>query len=106
MVAFVHHFRWERDSIGGHRAGADRSGQLHGMLQVGGDRLDRLRTVAVPAFLTMLMIPLTFSIANGLAFRITLGRCRRFSGANFAKSTRWWRVLTLLFLARFYMGKG
>jgi AGZA family xanthine/uracil permease-like MFS transporter len=27
--------------------------------------------IAIPAFLTMAMIPLTFSIANGLAFGIT-----------------------------------
>jgi AGZA family xanthine/uracil permease-like MFS transporter len=58
--------------------------------------------IAIPAFLTMLGIPLTFSIANGLAFgfcaytllKILRGRFREVS----------WMVygLTILFMARFW----
>jgi AGZA family xanthine/uracil permease-like MFS transporter len=52
-----------------HRAGADHRRQPHGV-GGGGDRLEDPE-VAVPAFLTMMTIPLTFSIANGLAFGFT-----------------------------------
>jgi AGZA family xanthine/uracil permease-like MFS transporter len=63
--------------------------------------------IAIPAFLTMLAIPLTYSIANGLAFgfcaytliKVLRGRFRQVS----------WMVygLTVLFLVRFYyLGKG
>src|SRR5580658_9027151 len=58
--------------------------------------------IAIPAFLTMLAIPLTYSIANGLAFgfcaytliKLLRGKFRRVS----------WMVygLTVLFLVRFY----
>ena len=63
--------------------------------------------VGIPAFLTMLLIPLTFSIANGLAFgftafvliRLIAGRARELSWMTY--------LLALLFLARFaYLGKG
>lgn len=63
--------------------------------------------VGIPAFLTMLLIPLTFSIANGLAFgftafvliRMISGRARELSWMTY--------LLALLFLARFaYLGKG
>ena len=58
--------------------------------------------VAIPAFLTMLAIPLTFSIANGLAFgfvawtllKILSGRFREVSWAVYA--------LTALFIVRFW----
>jgi AGZA family xanthine/uracil permease-like MFS transporter len=62
-------------------------------------------TLAIPAFLTIVMIPLTYSIANGLAFgfivfvliRLLLGRGREVHWLMY--------VLTLLFIARFvYMG--
>ena len=54
---------------GGHRAGADRGGEPDGVA-VAEIEWDDLR-VALPAFLTMITIPLTFSIANGLAFGLT-----------------------------------
>jgi AGZA family xanthine/uracil permease-like MFS transporter len=63
--------------------------------------------VAIPAFLTVITIPLTFSIANGLAFGITAyaglkllrGKARRGDWLLF--------VLAALFVARFiYMGKA
>ncbi|MDX2269902.1 MAG: NCS2 family permease [Bryobacter sp.] len=63
--------------------------------------------VAIPAFLTIIAIPLTFSIANGLAFGFvayTLLKLLRGKGAQVG-----WLVyvLTALFLARFiYLGKG
>ena len=63
--------------------------------------------IAIPAFLTLIGIPLTFSIANGLAFGITshavltlvCGRARRKDWLLF--------VLALLFTLRFiYLAKG
>ena len=63
-------------------------------------------TVAMPAFLTVVAIPLTYSIANGLAIgfcaytllRLALGRFREVSWFMYA--------LTALFLIRFsYMGR-
>ncbi len=62
--------------------------------------------IAIPAFLTMIAIPLTFSIANGLAFgfigytllKVLRGRFREVSWMVY--------VLTGLFVVRFwYMGK-
>jgi adenine/guanine/hypoxanthine permease len=63
--------------------------------------------LALPAFLTIVTIPLTFSIANGLAFGFisyTLLKLLRGRGAEI----NWLvYVLTALFLARFvYLGKG
>jgi adenine/guanine/hypoxanthine permease len=61
----------------------------------------------ISAFLTLILIPLTFSIANGLAFgftsyvliRVISGRGRELSWMTY--------VLTALFLVRFaYLGKG
>jgi adenine/guanine/hypoxanthine permease len=57
--------------------------------------------VAVPAFLTMMAIPLTFSIANGLAFgftsytvmKVLRGKYRQVSGLMY--------ILTAIFIARF-----
>jgi AGZA family xanthine/uracil permease-like MFS transporter len=63
--------------------------------------------IAIPAFLTMLAIPLTYSIANGLAFgfcaytliKVLRGRFRQVSWMVYA--------LTVLFLVRFfYLGKS
>lgn len=62
---------------------------------------------AIPAFLTITAIPLTFSIANGLAFGFTAHTLLRvFSGRY--KEVNWVvYVLTALFLVRFvYMGRG
>ena len=62
---------------------------------------------AIPAFLTMMTIPLTFSIANGLAFGFcahTLLKVLRGQGREVN-----WLVygLTALFIARFiYLGRG
>ncbi len=63
--------------------------------------------VAIPAFLTMMMIPLTFSIANGLAFGFTTFTLLKVFRGQFRKVNAVVYVLTLLFLLRFYyMGKG
>jgi AGZA family xanthine/uracil permease-like MFS transporter len=63
--------------------------------------------VAIPAFLTITVIPLTFSIANGIAFGFvcyTLLKVLRGKG----KEVGWLvYVLTALFLLRFiYLGRG
>ena len=57
--------------------------------------------VAIPAFLTLVMIPLTYSIANGLGIGITsFALLKLFSGK--AKRTDWLLfVLAALFVARF-----
>ena len=63
-------------------------------------------TTAVPAFLTMMMIPLTFSIANGLAFGFTTFTLLKIFRGEFRRVNAVVYVLTLLFLVRFYyMGK-
>jgi AGZA family xanthine/uracil permease-like MFS transporter len=64
-------------------------------------------SVAVPAFLTMLMIPLTFSIANGLAFGFTAFTLLKVCRGEFRKVNPVVYILTLLFMLRFYyMGRG
>jgi AGZA family xanthine/uracil permease-like MFS transporter len=63
--------------------------------------------VAVPAFLTLITIPLTFSIANGLAFGIvSFAVLQLFTGK--AKLKDWMLfLLAALFILRFiYMAKG
>lgn len=63
--------------------------------------------VAIPAFLTMVTIPLTFSIANGLAFGFTAYALIRILRGEFRKLHWFVYLLTALFLARFYyLGKG
>jgi AGZA family xanthine/uracil permease-like MFS transporter len=61
--------------------------------------------VAIPAFLTVIAIPLTFSIANGLAFGITAYAALKLARGQ-AKPSDWLLfVLAALFVARFiYMG--
>ncbi|USQ95748.1 NCS2 family permease [Caulobacter sp. RL271] len=61
--------------------------------------------VAIPAFLTVIAIPLTFSIANGLAFGITAFAALKLLRGQ-AKPGDWLLfVLAALFVARFiYMG--
>jgi AGZA family xanthine/uracil permease-like MFS transporter len=61
--------------------------------------------VAIPAFLTVITIPLTFSIANGLAFGITSYALLKLVRGQ-AKPSDWLLyVLAALFVARFiYMG--
>ena len=63
--------------------------------------------VAVPAFLTMTTIPLTFSIANGLAFGFTSYTLLKLLSGEGRKVNWIVYVLTALFLVRFfYLGKG
>ena len=63
--------------------------------------------VAIPAFLTVIAIPLTFSIANGLAFGITAYAGLKLARGQ-ARAKDWLLfVLAALFVARFtYMGKA
>jgi AGZA family xanthine/uracil permease-like MFS transporter len=63
--------------------------------------------VAIPAFLTMLAIPLTFSIANGLAFGFTAYTLMHVLRGKFRQVNWMVYVLTALFLVRFYyLGKS
>ncbi|WP_321473777.1 NCS2 family permease [uncultured Paludibaculum sp.] len=63
--------------------------------------------VAIPAFLTLASIPLTFSIANGLAFGFTSHTLLRVIAGEWRKVNWLVYVLTALFLLRFfYLGKG
>jgi len=64
-------------------------------------------TVAIPAFLTLITIPLTFSIANGLAFGITSYALLRLLTGKITKADWLLLVLAALFILRFvYMAKG
>ena len=61
--------------------------------------------IAVPAFLTMTTIPLTFSIANGIAFGFTAYTLLKILRGEFRKVNWLVYVLTALFIARFlYLG--
>jgi AGZA family xanthine/uracil permease-like MFS transporter len=63
--------------------------------------------VGVPAFLTMMTIPLTFSIANGLAFGFTAFTLMKVARGKFRQVNWLMYLLTALFLARFvYLAKG
>jgi AGZA family xanthine/uracil permease-like MFS transporter len=57
--------------------------------------------VAIPAFITMAMIPFTFSIANGLAFGITAYALLKLLRGRIARSDWLLVVLAVLFVARF-----
>ncbi len=62
---------------------------------------------AIPAFLTMLGIPLMFSIANGLAFGFTAWTLIRVLRGRFREVNWMVYALTALFVLRFwYMGKN
>lgn len=63
--------------------------------------------IAIPAFLTMLTIPLTFSIANGLAFGFTAFTLLKVLRGK-SRAVNWLvYLLTALFIARFvYLSKG
>ncbi|CAN7338263.1 NCS2 family permease [Caulobacter sp. LjRoot300] len=64
-------------------------------------------TVAIPAFLTLITIPLTFSIANGLAFGITSYAVLRLLTGKITKADWLLLVLAALFVVRFvYLAKG
>jgi len=56
---------------------------------------------AIPAFLTMAMIPLTFSIANGLAFGITAYAMLKLLRGRIGRTDWLLLVLAALFVARF-----
>ncbi len=63
--------------------------------------------VAIPAFLTLVTIPLTFSIANGLAFGFTAYALLRILRGEFRRTHWLVYLLAALFIARFfYLGKG
>ncbi len=57
--------------------------------------------VAIPAFLTVAMIPLTFSIANGLAFGITAHALLKLLRGRATRADWLLMVLAALFVARF-----
>lgn len=60
---------------------------------------------AIPAFLTVAMIPLTFSIANGLAFGITAHAALKIVRGTITRGDWFLLVLALLFVFRFvWMG--
>ena len=63
--------------------------------------------ISVPAFLTIITIPLTFSIANGLAFGFVAYAILKIARGEF-RSVNWLvYVLTILFIARFlYLAAG
>jgi AGZA family xanthine/uracil permease-like MFS transporter len=64
-------------------------------------------TVAIPAFLTLITIPLTFSIANGLAFGITSYAVLRLLTGKIGRADWLLLVLAALFVVRFiYLAKG
>lgn len=64
-------------------------------------------TVAIPAFLTVITIPLTFSIANGLAFGITSYAVLKAVTGKLRKGDWLLVVLAALFVVRFvYLAKG
>jgi AGZA family xanthine/uracil permease-like MFS transporter len=62
--------------------------------------------VSIPGFLTMLAIPLTFSIANGLAFGFIAYTVLKVARGKFREVNWLVYVLTLLFIARFIYVKG
>ena len=63
--------------------------------------------VAVPAFLTMMAIPLTFSIANGLAFGFTAHTLIKVLRGKYRQVSWVVYLLTALFILRFaYLAKG
>jgi AGZA family xanthine/uracil permease-like MFS transporter len=63
--------------------------------------------VAIPAFLTILTIPLTFSIATGLSFGFTAYALLKLARGEFRRSDWLVYLLAALFIARFvYLGTG
>ena len=61
--------------------------------------------VAVPSFLTLILIPLTYSIANGLGFGIIAWAVLHLATGRFRRQDWLLYVLAALFLARFiYLG--
>ena len=63
--------------------------------------------IAIPAFLTLVTIPLTYSIANGLSFGMTSYALLQILSGRFRKENWMLYLLAVLFLLRFvYMAKG
>ena len=63
--------------------------------------------VSLPAFLTMMAIPLTFSIANGLAFGFTAYALLKVLRGQYRDLNWLVYAMTLLFILRFiYLGRG
>jgi len=63
--------------------------------------------IAVPAFLTLVLIPFTYSIANGLGFGIIAWAALHLATGNLRKQDWLLYVLAALFLARFiYLGSS
>jgi len=61
--------------------------------------------IAVPAFLTMVLIPFTYSIANGLGFGIIAWAVLHLAAGKFRRQEWLLYLLAALFLARFiYLG--
>jgi AGZA family xanthine/uracil permease-like MFS transporter len=61
--------------------------------------------IAVPAFLTLILIPLTYSIANGLGFGIIAWAVLHLATGNYRKQDWLLYILAVLFLLRFvYLG--
>ncbi len=61
--------------------------------------------VAVPAFLTLVLIPLTYSIANGLGFGIIAWAVLHLVAGRFRRQDWLLYLLAALFLVRFvYLG--
>jgi len=61
---------------------------------------------AIPAFLTVAMIPFTFSIANGLAFGITAHALLKLVRGTIERKDWFLLVLALIFVARFVWLSG
>ena len=77
------------------------------MLSVVGEIAWHDPEVAIPAFLTMMTIPLTFSIANGLAFGFTAYSLLKILRGKFREVNWFVYLLTALFILRFlYMSRG
>jgi AGZA family xanthine/uracil permease-like MFS transporter len=63
--------------------------------------------IAVPAFLTLVLIPFTYSIANGLGFGIIAWAALHLATGKLSKQDWLLYVLAALFLARFiYLGQS
>jgi AGZA family xanthine/uracil permease-like MFS transporter len=63
--------------------------------------------VAVPSFLTLILIPLTYSIANGLGFGIISWAVLHLATGHYRRQDWLLYILAVLFLARFiYLGAG
>ncbi|HEY3707506.1 MAG TPA: NCS2 family permease [Terracidiphilus sp.] len=63
--------------------------------------------VAVPAFLTLALIPLTYSIANGLGFGVIAWAALHLATGRVRRQDWLLYILAVLFLARFvYLGAG